>query len=244
MPQFAPLVKQVRCQQFGARVIVHGENIAEARLRANELVATEGLTYINGFNDVHIITGAGTCALEIFEQCPEPDAIVVPVGGGGLIAGISLVSKTLRPETEIIGVESSRCASMTAALEAGRPVQVLSKASLADGLAVPEVGALSFEVARSRIGRVVTVSEESIARAILRIAEGEKGVVEGAGATPLAAFMEGKLKHLEGKKVVLVLCGGNIDPTTLSRFRTAPYHYFTTAIVFINFQGYRLRLGA
>lgn len=217
MPQFAPLVKQVRCQQFGARVIVHGENIAEARLRANELVATEGLTYINGFNDAHIITGAGTCALEIFEQCPEPDAIVVPVGGGGLIAGISLVSKTLRPETEIIGVESSRCASMTAALEAGRPVQVLSKASLADGLAVPEVGSLSFEVARSRIGRVVTVSEESIARAILRIAEGEKGVVEGAGATPLAAFMEGKLKHLEGKKVVLVLCGGNIDPTTLSR---------------------------
>ena len=220
MPQFAPLVKQVRCQQFGARVIVHGENIAEARLRANDLVAAEGLTYINGFNDAHIITGAGTCALEIFEQCPEPDAIVVPVGGGGLIAGISLVSKTLRPETEIIGVESSRCASMTAALEAGRPVQVVSKASLADGLAVPEVGALSFEVARSRIGRVVTVSEESIARAILRIAEGEKGVVEGAGATPLAAFMEGKLKHLEGKKVVLVLCGGNIDPTTLSRCRT------------------------
>ena len=85
---------------------------------------------------------------------------------------------------------------------------------------MPEVGALSFEVARSRIGRVVTVSEESIARAILRIAEGEKGVVEGAGATPLAAFMEGKLKHLEGKKVVLVLCGGNIDPTTLSRCRT------------------------
>ena len=134
-----------------------------------------------------------------------------------MIAGICLVSKTLCPATEIIGVESSRCPSMTAALEAGRPVKVTSKSSLADGLAVPEVGALSFEVAQSRIGRVVTVSEESITRAILRIAEAEKGVVEGAGATPLAAFMEGKLKHLEGKKVVLVLCGGNIDPTTLSR---------------------------
>lgn len=98
-------------------------------IRANELVAAEGLTYINGFNDAHIIrfTGAGTCALEIFGQCPEPDAIVVPVGGGGLIAGNSLVSKTLRPQTEIIGVESSRCASMAAALEAGRPVQVVSR---------------------------------------------------------------------------------------------------------------------
>jgi threonine dehydratase len=196
---------------------VHGQNIADARQKANELVEAEGLRYINGFNDAHIITGAGTCGLEIFEQCPEPDAIVVPVGGGGLIAGICLVSKTLRPATEIVGVESSRCPSMTAALEAGRPVKVTSKSSLADGLAVPEVGALSFEVAQSRIGRVVTVSEESITRAILRVAEAEKGVVEGAGATPLAAFMEGKLKHLEGKKVVLVLCGGNIDPTTLSR---------------------------
>lgn len=217
MPQFAPLVKQVRCRELGARVLVHGQNIADARLKANELVAAESLTYINGFNDANIITGAGTCALEIFEQCPEPDAIVVPVGGGGLIAGIGLVSKTLRPATEIVGVESSRCPSMTAALEAGRPVAVASKSSLADGLAVPEVGALSFEVARGRIGRVVCVSEESITRAILRIAEAEKGVVEGAGATPLAAFMEGKLSHLEGKKVVLVLCGGNIDPTTLSR---------------------------
>ena len=173
------------------------------------------------------------------------DAIVVPVGGGGLIAGISLVSATLRPQTEIIGVESSRCPSMTAALQAQRPVQVVSSASLADGLAVPEVGALSFEVARSRIARVVTVSEESITRAILRIAEGEKGVVEGAGATPLAAFMEGKLKHLEGKKVVLVLCGGNIDPATLSR--CVPSHasrYFITAFPFIKLQGHRPRLGS
>ncbi len=217
MPRFAPLVKQVRCREFGARVLVHGENIADARHRADELVGIEGLTYINGFNDPHIISGAGTCGLEIFEQCPDPDAIIVPVGGGGLIAGISLVAKTLRPTTKVIGVESSRCPSMSAALAAGHPVRVMSESSLADGLAVPEVGPLSFEIARSRIEQVVTVSEESITRAILRIAELEKGVVEGAGATPLAALLEGKLPQLVGRKIVLVLCGGNIDPTTLSR---------------------------
>ncbi len=217
MPRSSPLVKQVRCREFGARVILHGENIADARIRADELVSTEGLHYVNGFNDAPIITGAGTCALEIFAQCPQPDAIVVPVGGGGLIAGVSLVSSTLRPATDVIGVESIRCASMSAALAAGHPVRVTAQPSLADGLGVPEIGSTSFAVARQRVKEVVTVSEASITRAILRLAESEKGVVEGAGATPLAAFIEGKLAHLAGKKVVLLLCGGNIDPTTLSR---------------------------
>ncbi|MSR68816.1 MAG: pyridoxal-phosphate dependent enzyme [Phycisphaerales bacterium] len=217
MPRSAPLVKQVRCREYGARVVIHGENIADARLRADELVATDGLHYVNGFNDHSIITGAGTCALEIFEQCPNPDAIVVPVGGGGLIAGVSLVASHLRPATEVIGVESIRCASMSAALAAGHPVRVAAQPSLADGLGVPEIGPLSFEIARGRIKQVVTVTEESITRAILRLAESEKGVVEGAGATPLAAFIQQKITHLAGRKVVLVLCGGNIDPTTLSR---------------------------
>ena len=217
MPRSAPLVKQVRCREFGARVILHGDNIADARVRADELVAAHGLHYVNGFNDPAIITGAGSCGLEIFEQCTDPDAIVVPVGGGGLIAGISLVASALRSSTEVIGVEASRCASMTGALAAGHPVRVAAQSSLADGLGVPEIGALAFEVARDRISRVVTVEEPSITRAILRLAEFEKGVVEGAGATPLAAFLEGTMDHLAGKRVVLVLCGGNIDPTTLSR---------------------------
>ncbi len=217
MPRSAPLVKQVRCREFGARVLIHGDNIADARVRADALVADEGLHYVNGFNDATIITGAGTCGLEIFEQCPNPDAIVVPVGGGGLIAGVSLVASHLRPDTEVIGVESIRCASMTAALAAGHPVRVAAQASLADGLGVPEIGPLAFEVARGRVKHLVTVNEESITRAILRIAEFEKGVVEGAGATPLAAFIQQKLAHLAGRRVVLVLCGGNIDPTTLSR---------------------------
>lgn len=217
MPQYAPLVKQSRCKDYGARVLLHGDDIAAARVRADELVVSEQLLYINGFNDPAIITGAGTCALEIFQQVQSVDALVIPVGGGGLIAGAALVVPTVSPDTAIIGVESERCPSMTAALEAGRPVRVAAQSSLADGLGVPEIGPLSFEVARNRMERVVAVGEEAITRAILKLAEVEKGVVEGAGATPLAAFLEGKLSHLRGKRVVLVLCGGNIDPTTLSR---------------------------
>ncbi len=217
MPRFAPLVKQVRCRHYGARVVLHGDNIAEAKVRADEFAATEALTYINGFNDPAIIAGAGTCALEVLEQVPDPDALVVPVGGGGLIAGVSLVARHLRPSMKVIGVESERCPSFTAALAAGHPVKVTSQASLADGLGVPEVGALSFEVARSKIDQVVTVDEESITRAILKLAELEKGVVEGAGATPLAAFLSGRLSLLKGKRVVLMLCGGNIDPNMLAR---------------------------
>jgi threonine dehydratase len=217
MPRFAPLVKQVRCRAYGARVLLHGDNIADAKQRADELVANEGLAYINGFNDPAIIAGAGTAALEVFEQVDAPDALVVPVGGGGLIAGASLVAAHRGGSTQVIGVEAERCPSLTAALAAGQPVRVAAQPSLADGLGVPEIGPTSFEVLRRRIQQVVTVDEEAITRAILKLAELEKGVVEGAGATPLAAFLAGKLRLLAGKRVVLFLCGGNIDPTILAR---------------------------
>jgi len=216
MPQLAPIIKRERCLQLGASVIIHGDNIYDAQQKAYEILADKGLMYINGYNDVNIITGAGTIALEIFEQCPNPDAIIVPVGGGGLIAGICLVAKTLCPTTQIIGVESSQCPSMTEALKVGRPVKINPKYSLADGLDVPKVGALSFQIAKSWMSGIVNVSDLSITLAITKILETLKGVVEGAGATPLAAFIEGNLTHLQGKKVVLVLCGGNIDLSTLS----------------------------
>jgi threonine dehydratase len=216
MPQLAPIIKRERCLQLGASVIIHGDNIYDAQQKAYEIVADKGLHYINGYNDVNIITGAGTIALEIFEQCPNPDAIIVPVGGGGLIAGICVVAKILCPTTEIIGVESSQCPSMTEALKAGRPVKINPKYSLADGLDVPKVGALSFQIARSWMSGIVNVSEISITQSITHILDSLKGVVEGAGATPLAAFIEGSLDHLQGKRVVLVLCGGNIDLSTLS----------------------------
>ena len=217
MPTTAPLVKQGRCRSYGARVLLHGRDIAEARDLAARLVEAEGLTYINGFNDAAIIAGAGTVALEVLEEVPAPDAIVVPVGGGGLIAGVAVATRAISPATEIIGVEPDRCASFLAAGREGKPVRISSSPTLADGLAVPEVGGRAFELARRLVDRIETVDEEAISLAILRLVENLRGVVEGAGATPLAAFLAGKLTHLKGKRVVLLLCGGNIDPLVLSR---------------------------
>lgn len=217
MPMHAPLVKQRRCSEMGARVLNHGMNIAEARERADELAAAEKLAYINGFNDAAIIAGAGTVGLELVEQVAGLEAVVVPIGGAGLIAGLALAVKHLNPRVRVVGVEPVRCSSYSAALAAGRPVRVPAQPTLADGLAVPEVGARAFEIARHYVDEVVQVEENAIALAILRLAELEKGVVEGAGAAPLAAFLAGKLSGLKGRQVALVLCGGNIDPLVFSR---------------------------
>lgn len=220
MPRFAPLVKQVRCRKLGATVLLHGDNIAEAKEKADELAAASGYTYIHGFNDAAIIAGQGTIGLEILEQVPNVDAVVVPIGGAGLIAGIGLAMKTAKPRVQVIGVEPKRAASYVEALKVGHPVRCAMQPTLADGLAVPEVGERAFEIARRHVDRVVTVGEEDISLAILRLAEMEKGVVEGAGATSLAALLahlDGELAALRGKRVVLVLCGGNIDPMILSR---------------------------
>src|SRR5207248_10374770 len=143
--------------------------------------------------------------------------VVVPVGGAGLLAGVSLAVKTKKPEAEIIAVEAEHVASFRAAMKAGKPVPIEMQPTLADGLAIPQVGANAFEVAYSRVDKTVLVSEEQIALAILRIVELEKGVVEGAAAAPLAACMSGQLHELTGKRVVILLCGGNIDPNVLSR---------------------------
>lgn len=217
MPRFAPFIKVNTCRRLGAQVILHGHSFSDARQRADELVEAQGLRYINGFDDPAIIAGQGTMALEILDQVPNLDAIVVPVGGGGLIAGIAVALKALRPEVRIIGVESTATASFAAAMERGEPVATPLQASLADGLAVATVGSNAFALARTRIDQLVQVEERWIALAILRLIELEKGVVEGAAATPLAALMAGLLPDLQGRRVVLPLCGGNIDPTVLSR---------------------------
>jgi len=217
MPTVAPLIKQSRCRALGARVLLSGENIGEAKDLADRLVEEEGLAYVHGFDGADVIAGAGTLGLEILDQVPDADAIVVPVGGGGLIAGLGLATKRLRPECEIVGVETHRSASYSAARDAGRPTLATVGATLADGLAVPTVGGRAFEIAQRVVDRVVRVDEEPVALAILRLVELEKGVVEGAGATPLAALLAGELNDLRGKKVVLCLCGGNIDPTVLGR---------------------------
>jgi threonine dehydratase len=217
MPDYAPLIKVNTCRRLGARVMVQGRDFAEARGHADGLAGQEGLTYIHGFDHPAIIAGQGTMALEIFEQVREADAIICPIGGGGLIAGLAVAVKALRPRVKIIGVESVATASFTAALRAGHPVTIPRRPTLADGLAVLKVGALAFELARPRVDAVVRVSEDWIALAILRMVELEKTVVEGAAAAPLAALMAGLLPGLRGKKVVLAVCGGNIDPAILSR---------------------------
>ena len=199
MPRVAPLVKQARCRELGARVLIHGANIAEAKDLADKLVADEGLAYVHGFNDAAIIAGAGTVALEVLEEVPDLDAVVVPVGGGGLIAGVGIAMKALRPAAKVIGVEPVRAASFDEALRVGAPKRIVMDPTLADGLAVPEVGARAFALARSRVDSIVTVGEELISLAILRLVEMQHGVVEGAGASPLAALLSGQLPELAGK---------------------------------------------
>ena len=217
MPKFAPLIKVNNCEELGANVVLHGKDFAEAKARAHEIAKEKGLAYIDGYDDPAIIAGQGTMGLEMIDQVPHADAVIVPVGGAGLLAGVSLAVKTLRPETAIIAVEAENVASFSAALEAGKPTKIALHPTLADGLAIPQVGTNGFEIAQSRVDRTVTVTEEQIAISILRMVELEKGVVEGAAATPLAACLSGKLKEFAGKRVVLLLSGGNIDPNVLSR---------------------------
>jgi threonine dehydratase len=217
MPQYAPLIKITNCQKLGANVVLHGHDFGEAKAHALTLAAEKGLAYIDGYDDPAIIAGQGTLGIEIIEQLKDVDAVVVPVGGGGLIAGVSLAIKTLRPQTKVIAVEAENVASFSAALDSGKPTKVELKPTLADGLAIPQVGANAFAIARDQVDQTVIVTEEQIAIAILRLVELEKTVVEGAGATPLAAILSGKLPELAGKRVVLPLCGGNIDPNILSR---------------------------
>lgn len=217
MPDYAPLIKVSTSKRLGARVIVQGRDFAEARAAADRLAAAEGLAYIHGFDAPDIIAGQGTIGLEIIEQVKNAEAIVCPVGGGGLLAGLSLAVKSLRKKIRIIGVESTATGNLTAALKARRPVLRPRRPTLADGLATLTVGANAFALMQGRVDRVVQVSEDWIALAILRFVEREKIVVEGAAATPLAAMMAGLLPELKGKRVVLVACGGNIDPAILSR---------------------------
>jgi len=180
------------------------------------LAKESGKKYINGFDYPDVIAGQGTIGLEILEQVNDIDAVIVPVGGGGLISGIALAVKTLKPEVLVIGVESETCASFHNAME-GSDYQIHAESSLADGLAVPTVGVNAVCIAKGLIDELVTVCEESIALAILRLLEMEKSVVEGAGAVGLAALLSGKLPALKGKRVVSVLTGGNIDSTVLGR---------------------------
>ncbi len=217
MPRFAPLVKVARCRQLGATVVLYGDTLEEARHEAVRREAGEELTYIHPFDNAHVIAGQGTIAFEILEQTPDVEAVLIPVGGGGLLAGIATVLHALKPEVKIIGVEPAHAACFSAAMSAGHPVPVATRFTIADGLAVAETASCPLDIAAPLTPELVQVSEESLSLAMLRLAELEKCIIEGAGAAGLAALMEGKLPELRGRTVVLVLTGGNIDPLAHSR---------------------------
>lgn len=216
MPKWAPLVKVSNCRSLGATVVLHGENFDAAKAEAIARAESENKVFVPPFDDARIIAGAGTMALEILGAVPQCDAIFVPVGGGGLLAGMSVVASALRPNVRLFAVESTSAASLKRSLEVGEVRRVETKPSLADGLNVAQIGQLPFDLIKGAIRDVVLVDEPQIASAILRLLEVEKTLVEGAGAISLAGALQVK-EQITGKTIVLVLCGGNIDVTVLSR---------------------------
>ncbi|KJH53397.1 pyridoxal-phosphate dependent protein [Dictyocaulus viviparus] len=217
MPRFAPLMKISKCKDLGADVIVEGKDISESRQVALRLAKERGGKYINGYDHIDVLAGAGTVAEEIFDQVDDVDAILVPAGGGGLIAGVCVAAKALSPKTKVIGLVPETCPSLLNSLEAGKPVFTKCSATLADGLAVPLVGCNAFHSLKSIVHNVIAVKETDIALAILRLLESEKVIAEGAGAIGPAALFAGCLPELVGKKVVCIISGGNIDSTVLGR---------------------------
>ncbi len=217
MPETTPIIKVASTRAHGARVVLSGSSYDEAYAEARRLEQAEGLTFVHPFDDPGVIAGQGTIGLEILAQVPDLDAVVVPVGGGGLVSGIGVAVKARRPGVRVVGVQAELLASMLAALEAGKPVTLEGAQTLADGIAVKRTGDLTLAHARTVVDEVVTVSEEEIASAILYLLEKEKTVVEGAGAVGVAALMHHRLPGLAGKKVVAVLSGGNIDVNLVAR---------------------------
>jgi len=215
MPRWAPLVKVRNCSEFGATVLLEADNFNQAYQLAQERAAREGLLFIPGFDDPDIIAGQGTCGLEILEDVPDLDAVMVPVGGGGLLAGVGTAIKAQRPEVRIIGVEAENAPTLEASLRAGQVTRIDTRPTLADGLAVAQIGKLCFQIIQNVMDELVMVDEAEIARSVLRLLELEKMAVEGAGAVPLAGVLHPQLQ-LAGKKVVLLLSGGNIDVTMIA----------------------------
>ncbi len=216
MPCFAPLIKVSWARRYGAEVILSGLDFDEALAEARRLQQERGSLFIPAFDDPAVIAGQGTLGLELLEQAPELDAVLVPVGGGGLIGGIALALKQSGFSGRVIGVQAERVSGMRAALEAGHPVPLPSATTIADGIAVRRVGELTLPLVQRHVDTIVTTSEAEIARAILLLLENEKTVVEGAAATPLAALLNRPL-GLKGQTVVLVLSGGNIDVNVIAR---------------------------
>jgi threonine dehydratase len=216
MPEPTPLIKVQSTRGYGAKVLLHGANFDEAYAEARRIQQAENLTFVHPFDDPAVIAGQGTIGLELLEQNPYLEVVVVPIGGGGLIAGIATAIKEVNPRIRIVGVEPAVLPSMKAAVDAGARVVLEPASTIADGLAVKQAGEVTFPIVQKYVDEIVTVSDEEIANAILLLLEREKTVVEGAGAASLAAVINRKI-HAPGRKVAMILCGGNIDVNLISR---------------------------
>jgi threonine dehydratase len=217
MPERTPLIKVSNTARYGARVVMHGTVYDEAMAEALRIQAAEGQTLIHPFDMEPVIAGQGTIGLELLEQCPEMDVVIVPLGGGGLIAGIALAIKEIRPEVRVVGVESSALPAALRAREAGRLVTIPPADTIADGIAVRRIGETSFPLIERYVDELVAVDEEEIAAAVLLLLEREKTVAEPAAAASVAAAVYGQVGGLVGKNVVMLLSGGNVDVTLISR---------------------------
>jgi len=216
MPLPTPLTKVSATRAYGAEVVLDGANYDEAFAKAVESGQRDGLTLIHAFDDDTVIAGQGTLGLEILEQHPGIEVIVAPIGGGGLIGGIGCAVKESNPKVKVFGVQPAKLPSMKAAVAEGKPVTIKAATTIADGIAVRRAGDRTLPLVQKYVDDIVTVEEEEIANAILLLLEREKTLAEGAGAAALAAVLNRKLP-LENQKVAVLVCGGNIDVTLLSR---------------------------
>lgn len=216
IPDNAPLSKVEATKSYGAKVELVKGSYDDAYARAVELVEAKNRTFVHPFDDEQVIAGQGTIGLEILDQLPDVEAVVVPIGGGGLIAGIAFAIKSLRPECKIYGVQAANAASMLHSRKVGTVEAIQTAATFADGIAVKKPGDITFDLVEQYVDEIVSVSEDEIASAILAMIERQKMVTEGAGAVAVAAVMHNKI-DLQGKKTVCLLSGGNIDVNILNR---------------------------
>jgi len=216
MPEHAPISKVEATERYGGETVLHGADYDEAQAKAHEIEREENRTYVHAFDDDEVMAGQGTIGLEIVDDCPEVDTVVVPVGGGGLISGIATAVKGRKSDVRVIGVQAEGAASLPESMRAGQITELDAVNTIADGIATRKVGERPFEVIRERVDEVVTVSDEEIAVALTYLLERSKTLVEGAGAVPLAALLFEHFDYEEGETIVPALCGGNIDTNQLT----------------------------
>jgi len=216
MPLMTPLVKVAATKGFGAEVVLHGANYDEAYSYALEGCAAQGMTFLHPFDDGEVINGQGSIGLELLEQVPDLEAVVVPIGGGGLIGGVACAIKESRPKIRVVGVQTERLPSMLRATEAGHPVTIPASATVADGIAVRRAGDVTLPLVQRYVDEIVTVDEEEIANAILVLLEKEKTLAEGAGAVAIASLLQHKTS-LGRQRTAALVCGGNIDVSLLAK---------------------------